>query len=748
MSLRLRIILLAGSCILPAAILLAGSQWQLRQAREAEVRRALSELAASEASEINTTIGGARQFLTALQRTPAVLDRNAPLCSAWLARLRRDYPGYASIRADAVGGRVFCSSDPGQAGFDGDAPYFQAALDHGFAVGSHVSSPSGRPALPLGLRITDYDGTALGVLVIDLDLDWLAKDLQSQLPPDATVTVLDGSGSKLLGVSGTRVAQEPGGVDQGPVVQSSVTLGYGLQVIAARPQQSAFAVLDRTTRGGAMLIGAALLLACVFADWFGRRFIRAPVNRMLATTDKLHRGDFSARCGFSKDRSELAKLGAGLDALAEELESRQRAQTDAERRLREFATTLEKRVAARTRDLVDANERLMAETEQRQRIQSELSQAQKLDALGRLTGGVAHDFNNLLTAVLGSLEIVSPRVPDPKLKRLLGVAEKAARRGAELTAHMLAFSRKQDLVLRPVSVNSIVGGMRDLLTRTLGTMVRLDYDLTEDLWHATADSVQLEVALLNLAINARDAMPGGGSLIFRTRNVRVTAGSHAVAALPPGEYAMVAVIDTGEGMPPDVQAKVFDPFFTTKDLGKGTGLGLSMVYGFTRQVGGAVTIDSTPGKGTAISLYLPRALTDAETGESEPIEAGTMAPLSVLLVDDDDMARETIAAMLRELGHRVMEAADGASALGMLRESDMFDIALADFAMPEMNGARFAAQLREFRPNLPVLLVTGYTDRQALDAWLDQGGQTLPKPFNRTALVQALRLCLGVSGLA
>ena len=748
MTLRLRIILLAGSCILPAAILLAGSQWQLRQARESEVRRELSELAATEASEINTTIGGARQFLTALQRTPAIIDRNAPLCSAWLARLRRDYPGYASIRADAVSGRVFCSSDPGQAGFDGDAPYFEAALEHGFAVGSYASSRAGRPELPLGLRITDYDGAALGVLVIGLDLDWLAQDLQSQLHADATVTVLDGAGSTLLRVSATRPAPEAEVADQGPMVQSVVSLGDGLKVIAERPERSAYAVLDRTTRGGAMLIGAALLLACIFADWFGRQFIRAPVNRMLETTDKLHRGDFSARSGFSRDRSELAKLGAGLDALAEELEKRQRAQTDAERRLREFAATLEKRVAARTQDLVETNERLLLETEQRQQIQTELSQAQKLDALGRLTGGVAHDFNNLLTAVLGSLEIVSPQVQEPKLKRLLGVAAQAARRGAELTAHMLAFSRKQDLVLRPVSVNAVICGMQDLLTRTLGTMIRQDYDLTEDLWHATADPVQLEVALLNLAINARDAMPGGGSLIFRTRNVHVAEGPHSVTRLPPGEYAMVAVIDTGEGMSAEVQARVFDPFYTTKGLGKGTGLGLSMVYGFTRQVGGTVTIDSTVGKGTAISLYLPRALADAESTASDPVEDGTMEPLSLLLVDDDDLARETIATMLRELGHRVVDVADGEAALNLLRESDTFDIALSDYAMPEMNGEQFASHLHTFRPNLPVLLVTGYTDPQALERWHDRGGQALRKPFSRAELARALRMCLGVSGLA
>jgi signal transduction histidine kinase/ActR/RegA family two-component response regulator len=746
MSLRLRIILLASACILPSVLLLASSQWQLRQARKAEVEREIVELARSEATEIDTIIGGARQFLTALQRTPAIVDRNGAFCSAWLARLRRDFPAYASIRADDVGGRAFCSSNPGRAAFDGESRFFQTALEtRTLVAGAYGLSPLSRsPELPLAHVIADDDGTARGVLVVGLDLHWLAQDLARRLPPDAALTVLDGSGQAILDVAGDGLPAQPGATAGDGLVTAHATTGLGLQVIAARPKSSVFAALDRTTMDGAALIVVALLVASLAAALLAQRFIRAPIGRLLTVTDRLRRGDLAARSDVM-GRSELAQLGAGLNGMAEELESRQRAQADAEQRLRRLAATLEQRVADRTRDLAEANQMLSTEAEQRHRVQVELAQAQKLDALGKLTGGVAHDFNNLLAAVLGSLELAASHVAEPRVRRLLAVAEQAARRGAKLTAQMLAFSRKQDLVLRPVEVNAVIAGMDELLSGAAGKLIQFHYDLTEDLCPAMADPVQLEVALLNLAINARDAMPAGGSLTFRTRNTRMPHGPHAGVTLPPGDYAMVSVIDTGEGMPPEVQAKAFEPFFTTKETGKGTGLGLSMIYGFVRQAGGTVTIDSTPGKGTAVSLYLPRATAAAAIEDTAPAEAAAVPPMSVLLVDDDSFVRETISETLHELGHSVVEAADGAAALALLQDAVAFDIALVDFAMPKMTGAQLADALLALRPGLPVVLVTGYADAEVLQGWSGQGRRTLRKPFGRAELMRALRDAIAAS---
>src|SRR6185312_536461 len=249
--------------------------------------------------------------------------------------------------------------------------------------------------------------------------------------------------------------------------------------------------------------------------------------------------------------SELGRLGRALNALAFALEERQQEQHVAETQLLELAASLEHRVDERTQDLATANERLAAEAEERQRAQATLAQAQKLDAIGQLTGGVAHDFNNLLAAILGSLEIALKRTEEPRLHRLLTVARQAAERGAKLTTHMLAFSRKQDLVLQPVDVNGVISGMRDLLRRTLGPMVRMSDDLAAELWPAVADPVQLEVALLNLAVNARDAMPEGGALTFRTRNVTTAEAAGGQAAMASGDYVMVTVSDTGQGMPPE-----------------------------------------------------------------------------------------------------------------------------------------------------------------------------------------------------
>ena len=749
MSLRRRLFLLAGVCILPAVLLLATTQWQLRQARAAEVRRQIAELVRSEASEIGTIVSGAQQFLAALERSPAVLQHNAPLCSAWLAHLSRDNPSYASIRADDLNGRTFCSSLPGSAGYDGGQAYFRAALaSRGFAVGTTVdASRTNVPELPLARIVTDDDGSPADVLVVGLNLAWLQQDLAARLPPDASVTVLARDGTPILRALGSGAAEradltDPASDPSGWIVSRTLVGdgSSGLQVVAARPQQTAFATLDRTTRDGAVLIGLALALAFLAAAWIGRSFIGAPIEALLATTERLRSGDYAARIQPATDASELGRLGKGLNALAQELEQRAHSQADAEARLRHFAATLEERVADRTGALAEANRQLAAEAERRQRTQAELAQVQKLDAIGKLTGGIAHDFNNLLAAVLGSLDLALPRIQEPRLKRLLTVAFQSAQRGANLTGHLLAFSRKQELVLQPVAMNAVIAGMGDLLGRTLGKLVRLNFDLADDLWPAIGDPVQIEVALLNLAINARDAMPEGGTLAFRTRNMHVAAGPHAGVTLPPGDYAMVAVIDSGEGMPPEVLAKAFEPFFTTKGPGKGTGLGLSMVYGFARQAGGSVTIDSTPGKGTAISLYLPRAQEPADIEHPSEAQPGAaQRSLRVLLVDDDAMVRETTREMLVGCGHTVVEAADAEAALVRVRAGTAFDLLVADFAMPGMTGAQFAERAQAACSRLPVLIITGYAEADALRGWSERGWQVLPKPFTAAQLADAVQ---------
>jgi PAS domain S-box-containing protein len=367
---------------------------------------------------------------------------------------------------------------------------------------------------------------------------------------------------------------------------------------------------------------------------------------------------------------------------------------------------------------------------ERKLMEMRLRQADKMQALGTLAGGVAHDFNNLLMAVLGSLDLASRRAPDdPRLMRLLQNATYAAERGASLTQRLLSFSRQRDLRLQAVDVNQVITGMNDLLTRTLGGVIRIERHLHDGLWTAMVDPDQLELAILNLCINARDAMAENGVLTLSTRNETVEEGR--ITELSGGEYVVISVKDTGSGIPPEVLARVLEPFFTTKEVGKGTGLGLPMVYGLAQQSGGTVTIHSTVGAGTTVELYLSRA---ANEWEDDPHEEQAIAPdapkMRILLVDDDAEVRTVTAAYLTEMGHRVVEAADGSSALDILKADDQIDVLIADFAMPGMTGTDLADKAREIRSDLGILLVTGYADPKRLP----DGYLMLHKPFSRADL--------------
>jgi len=345
-------------------------------------------------------------------------------------------------------------------------------------------------------------------------------------------------------------------------------------------------------------------------------------------------------------------------------------------------------------------ERVAAEVAERAKAEEALAQAQKLESIGQLTGGISHDFNNLLGAIVGNLDLLSRKLADERLRRYVDAAMAGAQRGAQLTKQLLAFARKQRLSPQAVDVNSLVDDTaRNLLARTLGGMIELDVLPADDLWPAAIDPVQLEAAILNLAVNARDAMPDGGAIAIETSNVRVGPGTHA--DLEPGDYVLLSVTDTGAGMPPDVVARAVEPFFTTKGTGKGTGLGLSTVYGFLRQSGGTIRITSHPGQGTTVQLYLPRSSTPAASAAAESIEVEHRSKGEiVLVVDDDDGMRETTAELLGELGYAVVSAPSGARALEILGSNPEIRLMVADFAMPGMNGAELVGRARALRPDL------------------------------------------------
>lgn len=369
-----------------------------------------------------------------------------------------------------------------------------------------------------------------------------------------------------------------------------------------------------------------------------------------------------------------------------------------------------------------------------------LRQTQKMEAVGQLTGGIAHDFNNLLNAVMGAFDLIR-RKPDnlERVKKYAQAGLEAAERGAKLTGQLLAFSRAQRIEMKPVRVGELVAGMRDLLASTLGPMVRLRFDLGETDTPVLSDTTQLEMAVLNMAINARDAMPSGGELTIASRPY-ATKGDDELQA---GAYTELSVTDTGIGMDPHVAARAFDPFFTTKGVGKGTGLGLSQVYGIARQSGGTVRIESKPGAGTMIRVFLPTTgmrLTPVEPGPGvEPTKE--QASATVLVVDDDRDVRELLAASLDALGYQVREAHDGPSALVALSERAP-DLMVCDFAMPEMNGAEVATKARQILPGLPIVFASGYSDTAAIEAAVGPDAVLLRKPFRLDQLQSVLAAVL------
>jgi CheY-like chemotaxis protein len=361
--------------------------------------------------------------------------------------------------------------------------------------------------------------------------------------------------------------------------------------------------------------------------------------------------------------------------------------------------------------------------------------------IGQLTGGVAHDFNNLLTAVLGNIELAAHRTRDQNVRGILKNAGTAAERGAKLTGQLLAFARKQHLAPRVVSLNELVSSMGDLLLQTIGVTVRIETVLEKDLWAVMIDPTQLELVILNLAINSRDAMPHGGRLTVATKNIGVSDRPRP-AGLAPREYVAISVSDTGSGMTQEVAAKAFEPFFTTKPVGQGTGLGLSQVLGFAQQSGGEVRIDSRVGEGTTITIFLPRSRKSLPrvVEEAGPVRHDGKAA-TILVVDDDPAVRELTVSALEEMNYRVLAAENGRVAIEVLRQAGTVDLAVIDLVMPVMNGRELATRIRAVEPGRAILFMTGYDDMSESEDPFAQE-MVIKKPFKLVELAAAVERAL------
>ena len=439
--------------------------------------------------------------------------------------------------------------------------------------------------------------------------------------------------------------------------------------------------------------------------------------------------------------------------LQQRSEASLKAQQSTEQRLRHLNENLEERVAQRTLALAEANQRLQNEMFERERAEDALRHAQKMEAVGQLTGGIAHDFNNMLTGIIGSLDLMQRYIAAGRsddIGRFADAAVASAHRAAALTHRLLAFSRRQSLDRRPLDPNQLVASLEDLFQRTKGAHITLKVQLGHDIWPVNSDASQLENALLNLVINARDAMPDGGELLIETANSYLD-GTDITTPEPvkAGDYVMLGVRDNGTGMAPKILAKAFDPFFTTKPIGQGTGLGLSMIYGFAQQSGGHVTLHSEPGQGTCVRLYLPR-LHGTSLASSLPASLSEAAPVAlageaVVVVEDDPAVRMLVVNVLDELGYTAHQAADARTALPLLESDLRVDLLVTDVGLPGMNGRQLAEIARQHRPGLRILFMTGYAEKAAeRQGFLEDGMDMVAKPFSIDVLATKIRSMISV----
>jgi signal transduction histidine kinase len=771
MKLSTRLILLVLGCLLPILAAQVYSQVNLHHARQAQVSALVLRQAELANANLGTVVDAVTQLWTTVVQFPEV-PAAGPRCDARLTSLQRDLPQYRFLALYRVDGTLLCGSAaaPGVS-IDGHPQWLaDLATTSGVQVGPLVSTETpGSAFLPVGIHVpgvaTEPDPR---VLVAALDAGWLARRLEAARSDDsgplthATLIVADHDGAVVAWLNdgkdaggqslpvwarpfvnrqtrGVATVTDPQGRAYIAAYVPATGAARGLGVIETVALSKVTADIDRATYQDLAVIGGAALIALILAWVAGHRFIYQPTEALLLAARKWREGNLSARATPSNAGAEFSALANSFNAMAAGLQAR-----EMERRLQ--SSFLEAQVAERTRELSESNNRLQVEIAGREKTEAALHQAQKLQAVGQLAGGIAHDFNNMLATVLGNLELMERRVSQTekdwtgsdteRLLRLIGRATGAVQRGSQLTSRLLAFSRRQRLAARSTDVNALLRELITLATSTLGRRVQVASELADELWPAMVDPSQVEAAILNLCLNARDAMPEGGRLTISTANLLLeTTGEVHDPGPPSGCYVQICISDTGVGMTPEVKARAFDPFFTTKGP-HGSGLGLSQVYGMARQSGGDAIIDSAPGQGTRVTLFLPRA-TPSEQAEIVHADRATklasrelMPADLVLVVDDDAAVRQVTVEMARDLGCEVAQATGGEQALALIGDlTSAPTLILLDYAMPGMNGLQLARALRERGIRAPIALITGYAELSESDIAEAQLAGLLRKPF-------------------
>jgi signal transduction histidine kinase/ActR/RegA family two-component response regulator len=740
MSIRTRLLLLTLlATLLPALLVLARFLHDRERAIEADTAT-LASFAQRRADTIAEKIQGTAQLLYGLAHAQDLFTDDRAACSAFLSEVREAYPQYTGILTIKPDGRLFCDSLRTGRELDlRDRNYFKNALltQNRVVLEPAFGRLTGTAVLQIAYPVRSVRGELQFVLLASLNLQKLFEGYTPPVPGanllvlDRKGTVLaraiasDGDGENPVGASlegsplhsfasahrkgaTSEISSPKGETGVWALADSSAIEETGLRLLAGSPRSALLAAANQRFGQDMTLLAAFALLLFAVVWFFAEISLRQQIARITQMARRLADGDLTAQITPPLARGELGVLMGTLNQAA----------------------------ASLTRQHDDIT-----------KLNARLQQSQRLEAVGQLTGGVAHDFNNLLTVVMGNAELLVEQSDNQPQQRMLAeMIVQAAQRGASLTQQLLAFARKQALSPKPTDVNQLIAGMDSMLRRSLGEHIEIELIRAAGLWPAMVDQGQLENALLNLCLNARDAMPGGGRLTIETANtVLDQAYTDSRLDVKPGQYVMLAVSDSGRGIAPEHLEQVFQPFFTTKEKGKGTGLGLAMVYGFVKQSTGHVNIYSEQGLGTVVKLYLPRAL-GATVLAPEPVDRlmPTGGKETILVVEDDDMVRRYACQQLRSMGYHVIEVDNGAGALALIEQHPDVDLLFTDVVMPGgMNGRALADAARKLRPALRVLYTSGYTENAIVHhGRLDPGVQLLAKPYRLVDLSRAIRSAL------
>jgi signal transduction histidine kinase/CheY-like chemotaxis protein len=742
MSLRTRLLILVIAAMLVPAILVG---LRFVQNRTSDINAALANLSATAndiSSDLDEKIQGTAQLHYGLARARDLDTSDKAACSAFLSAVREEYTQFTGILTIKPDGSLFCDSLRTNRTLDlRDREYFKQAL---VANGVVTLQPvfgrlTGISVLQIAYPVRSESGELKFILLASFNLQKFADYHDKRLSNEIGILLADKKGTVLAAPDGMNWTEPAGAsianselfrfaaeLDGQPlrevtdrdgqtqvwaVARSPLGRDAGLHIMVGRSKDRLVAAANRRLYEDLAILAVASLLLFAGVWLLATMSVGRQVRRLATMATKLGLGDLSARIAPPHPGGELGGLMTLLNGTAESLE-RQRADID--------------------------------------ELNQKLSQSQKMEAMGQLTGGVAHDFNNLLTVILGNAEHLAERLAANKeLHKIADDIATAAERGSDLTRSLLAFARKQPLMPRDIDIGQKILGMEQLLRRTLGEHVECEFRIDPGLWRASVDPGQLASALLNLVLNARDAMPSGGRLTVRVQNISLGEADVDVdGQARPGDYIMVAVTDTGTGMTAEVASRAFEPFFTTKDVGKGTGLGLSMVYGFAQQSGGSMQIRSEPGQGTVVKLFFPR-VGAPQVSAAPPAGQRTTAAggETILVVEDDDIVRGYVEGELKALGYRVIVTRNGPAALEILRGPETIQLLFTDVVMPGgLFGPELAREAARLRPDLRILMTSGYTEHpvEALDG-LGREVQILNKPYRRHDLAMMLRSALKAS---